>query len=1446
MAKGKRKAATEKKVTTTVDRRRRSSSNDSGDGGGGVPSEEEPKSKVAKTTTTESEATPGDTASITSLAQQIISAFQSNNYRLLHDCDNAGTIERKLWPWLLHCAAMTTTTTADSSLTLAEEEIALALVILSNRRGGGGGGSSSGETASSSGVGGVGSSSESQLFFVVDDYDYSKNDDADAATGFQSSVGSITPQQRTLSFAILLKLLLKYLQLHPITTDSENNTDDDDVHVISIAIQMEVIKFFIAAYSSMELRCRATTTAYSEQLREGIITTTTVQQQQQQGVIEGPLTDLVGVRLWDAIFSRKRHLELKRDGLLRKRYGLFEVKKKRISRDGEGDKDNTTNVGFLPGMVDGLLDAIVTLGNSRDGDFSGEDDDETGSSKWKRRHQLLLPLLRGYSSKILELLLDLMSYPQTRTHVASYLSSRNLVVLLRSSKLYNTQKKGKAGERFVLIRQQVDMLLESERMEVANTTSSPSDASSPSPWGGNNNKDSISSSEQIIHLRAHVLQKLLHRHHETETSEVIFAGVGRVCDSNWLRSKIDLWSENTLYDICYRLRLVDDEDGEKTEIVAKRLGCTRRKLLTSIFLYHHSSRPSDATVLSSAPLYPTESLLWDACSVPSSNIYHSQGGNESLCLPKLNTRFLSPGDYLLRNFRLFFLESAYDIRGDIVDVVKRMRPALKQDGYVHDDGIDYYEGNPSRFDEDDDASSKTEFHGWARMGLELGSKKRDKPGLRLLRVDPPHLGERVPSQVIAELVLDLHHCASSLVKEWDEVGEFDILFLVCVDATHMSGEAAPLSGILGRDGDERRVPDEEDCSFPRRYGVRAVRGCMVLEVRDEAGVILSDQSLAYNTGGRPEPKGKLRYLRVALDPAQYAADATGYGSRLGTDVYDTLNLVVRRSGRENNFKAVLETMRGLMKGGANSMYRSIPSWLMPVLLGYGGDPSMASFRSPKMKAFASKTTGVTSPDAALDYGDTFLDESHLAESFAGCDLTIDGMSMRGGAVTTAKSSHRKKYKVMVVENMIQNTTKVMATSYPFPPSYAGNDIRFTPVQVNAIRSGLSPGLTTIIGPPGTGKTDVAVQIIANLYHSFPTQRTVIVTHSNAALNDIFDKVMLRGDVDERHMLRLGSGERSLTSTSTSLHDFTKTGRVAHILCRRGELLEKVQQLSESLGVSGNSERGADGAPSYTCETSEYFYCHHVKKRIDLFQAEVAGKDDQISENVMDIFPFKGYSPMSDDAAANFTIGDAQGKIAEVKAIFDELAEYRPIELLRSQRQRTDYLLTNQAKIVAMTCTHAAIARSHLVKLGFLYDNILMEEAGQMLDVETFIPLLLQRGESDDASSDSISTAHSRLKRVCLIGDHNQLPPVVKNQSFSRYSHYDQSMFARLVRLGVPSIELDKQGRARQDIAKLYSWRYDNLGNLDHVTERDVFKRANAGLANTFQLINVEDFEVRID
>ena len=62
-----------------------------------------------------------------------------------------------------------------------------------------------------------------------------------------------------------------------------------------------------------------------------------------------------------------------------------------------------------------------------------------------------------------------------------------------------------------------------------------------------------------------------------------------------------------------------------------------------------------------------------------------------LPIPKLNLQYLTLHDYLLRNFELFRLESSYDIRQDVEDVVRRMGGIVGRNGNV-------------------------EWTGWARMG----------------------------------------------------------------------------------------------------------------------------------------------------------------------------------------------------------------------------------------------------------------------------------------------------------------------------------------------------------------------------------------------------------------------------------------------------------------------------------------------------------------------------------------------------------------------------------------------------------------------------------------------------------------------------------------------------------------------------------------------------------
>ena len=97
----------------------------------------------------------------------------------------------------------------------------------------------------------------------------------------------------------------------------------------------------------------------------------------------------------------------------------------------------------------------------------------------------------------------------------------------------------------------------------------------------------------------------------------------------------------------------------------------------------------------------------------------------------------------------------------------------------------------------------------------------------------------------------------------------------------------------------------------------------------------------------------------------------------------------------------------------------------------------------------------------------------------------------------------------------------------------------------------------------------------------------------------------------------------------------------------------------------------------------------------------------------------------------------------------------------------------------------------------------------------------------------------------MIGDHHQLPPVIKNMAFQKFSNMEQSLFARFVRLGVPTVQLDGQGRARPSICDLYRWRYDALGDLPHVLNSPEYKCHNPGLLCDYQLIDVQNYMVRI-
>jgi len=263
---------------------------------------------------------------------------------------------------------------------------------------------------------------------------------------------------------------------------------------------------------------------------------------------------------------------------------------------------------------------------------------------------------------------------------------------------------------------------------------------------------------------------------------------------------------------------------------------------------------------------------------------------------------------------------------------------------------------------------------------------------------------------------------------------------------------------------------------------------------------------------------------------------------------------VRRDPKANNFKAILEAIRSALNtaaagdasvgggvavaGGDGSPSGAMPPpWLSDILLGYG-DPAAGHFSAlpPEQQC-----------DTA-DWGDTFTSPALLRAAFPTAAKIVFCEEGQGGKVL-AEEHALPPYRLRFVRSgratgvppsfaagaCFADTT-IFASPYSdaeraivpeLASNYRGpNSVPFTAVQTEAIFSALNPGLSLVVGPPGTGKTDVAVQSITLLLRNFPSARILLVTHSNAALNDLFEKLLARG-CPPRHLLRLGMGERDL-------------------------------------------------------------------------------------------------------------------------------------------------------------------------------------------------------------------------------------------------------------------------------------------------------------------------------
>ncbi len=106
---------------------------------------------------------------------------------------------------------------------------------------------------------------------------------------------------------------------------------------------------------------------------------------------------------------------------------------------------------------------------------------------------------------------------------------------------------------------------------------------------------------------------------------------------------------------------------------------------------------------------------------------------------------------------------------------------------------------------------------------------------------------------------------------------------------------------------------------------------------------------------------------------------------------------MRRNSKENNFKAILETIRDVMNVAA--VGNAVPDWLHDVFLGYG-DAGAAHYKS------------LPTQISTLNMVDTFINGAHAATCFPGCEVVFqndDGSAIPDSAIASLQPPFRATF-----------------------------------------------------------------------------------------------------------------------------------------------------------------------------------------------------------------------------------------------------------------------------------------------------------------------------------------------------------------------------------------------------------------------------------------------------
>jgi len=259
-----------------------------------------------------------------------------------------------------------------------------------------------------------------------------------------------------------------------------------------------------------------------------------------------------------------------------------------------------------------------------------------------------------YCERFIEFLSDLQSQLPTRRYVNTLLQDLHTLPAIRLSPQYSEKDNGLLRDLYALLKHYTYFSIDDHTGIQHSRTEA---------------------YEQHC-TRLATLQRIALKHFKDKLTILALSNYGSIDKREDLEGHLEGLSDTEVIDLCQLLDL-------RTSYPSAATITPDRQFLTEALVSVFEKRKTFQETAREFSILPTEATLFE----PTLLRNETYNGSQPLALPKLNLQYLTVGDFLWRSFILHRCESFFEIRKDIEDAIRRLRPRFGRAGGIRFEGF---------------------------------------------------------------------------------------------------------------------------------------------------------------------------------------------------------------------------------------------------------------------------------------------------------------------------------------------------------------------------------------------------------------------------------------------------------------------------------------------------------------------------------------------------------------------------------------------------------------------------------------------------------------------------------------------------------------------------------------------------------------------------------------